>query len=240
MTYLNLDSINKKRSVYRIIPADRFVKDLESGTNALAQPKLWEDPFENVVMSATGLLNGQRVSFGFRDQYFGQCWSRNKETDLLWRGYSDDGCAVKLRVRMKKLHDSLADHQGSARDVACFLGRVDYQRKGRYKDTLAAGLKLDTTNRSQAHTLLVKRYGYRSERDVRLIAYSTSAPVPPGLFVYPVNWSHLLVEVVLHPAMSPKKVSDWKKQIHNAGFNGKVFQSALYKLPKPFTVTVRP
>ena len=240
MTLLDLSSKKSAGYVYRILPADRFEQGLRSGTNVLVLPRLWKDPFENFIMSAVGILpDGRAATFGFRDHFYGQCWSLHRETELMWRGYSPAEDGVKLRARAKTLHDSLARHLGALAAIGCFLGRVQYLKRDDMNRVLAQGLVLDNTNEAQARTLLLKRFGFRSEKEVRLVAYYDRAAEPPGLFRYPVDWNDLVEEVVIHPAMPHVKSKALKARLASAGYRGRVIQSGLYKRPKRHTIRVR-
>lgn len=179
MAYLDFKSHELNRSLYRITTVDRFVQGLESGENVLVRPEKWEDPFDGAILNAYGLLpDGALVAFRLRRNYFGQCWSCIKETDLMWRAYSPDRDGVKLRVKAVSLHDSLQRHlengAGSATGQS-FLGKVAYQRKDEFQDTLRRGCHFGAPSESQARTLLVKRYGFvLSERLASSLTQSTN------------------------------------------------------------------
>jgi len=238
MAYLNFDDNAPKRWVYRITPVQRFIEGLTSGENVLVQPEKWDDPFEAYILNAYGVLpDGGSVAFRLRHNYFGQCWSLHRETDLMWRAYSPKADSVKLKVRAAKLHDSLKSHQRRLASHQSFLGRVSYQRKAEFRDTLRRGCHFGPPSESQAQALLVKRYGFRSEREVRLIAYAEGV-TEPGLFRYPVDWNDLVRKAVLDPRMSKADANRAKKQIRAAGYSGKLIQSFLYKQPPPLEFDV--
>lgn len=240
MPFLNLGGLKKRRSIYRITAVDRLVEGIHAGENVLVRPDRWDDPFENVIMNAVGVLpDGGQVAFRLRHNYFGQCWSLHKETDLMWRAYSPKRDGVKLRVGLRALYDSLAKHQGATAQTACFLGRVEYKGRTTFEQTLRRGFVLDPTNQSQARTLLVKRYGFSSEREVRLLAYSEDPSASEGLFRYSVDWNDMLMELVLDPRMETKRATRAKARIRDAGYAGKIIQSGLYREPPRLTLPVR-
>ncbi len=234
MTYLNFDRVAPSRPLYRITPVGKFVDGLESGENVPVRPDKWEDPLEGAILKAYGILpDGASVGFRLRRNYFGQCWSLHRETDLMWRAHSPDEDGVKLRVRAHQLHDSLVIHivQNNGPTMGqAFLGRVSYHRKAEFDATLRRGCDFGAPGESQAQTLLVKRFGFRSEREARLIAYAEYES-GPGLIRYPVDWNDLVVEAVLDPRMSESAAWDAKKRIREAGYSGELKQSGLYEDP---------
>ncbi len=233
MTYLDFGATKAQRFLYRIASLDRFVEALSSGENVLVSPSKWEDPFDGYILNAYGVLpGGAMVAFRLRNNYFGQCWSLHRETDLMWRAYSPQKDGVKLRVRADKLHDSLDSNQRGSGNGQTFLGYVSYKRKPAFDETLRRGCDFGTPSESQARALLVKRYGFRSEREVRLIAYAEHHSAT-GLFRYPVKWNDLLDQAVLDPRMSYTEARKAKQRIRAAGYAGLVIRSGLYKKPPP-------
>lgn len=233
MTYLNLKGTDRTRFLYRITSVQRFVEGLATHENVLVQPERWEDPFEGIILNAYGVLpNGATVMFRLRRNYFGQCWSLHRETDLMWRAYSPNASGVKLRVRADKLHDSLACHKGATAEIRTFLGRVSYQRRQQFHDTLSHGCHFGPPSESQARALLLKRYGFRSEQEVRLIAYAEHGSAGNSIR-YPVDWNDLVTEAVLDPRMCWADTSRARAKIREAGYKGRLVQSSLYKPPSP-------
>lgn len=241
MTYLDFTARQRSKSLYRITKIDHFVDGLVTGENVLVRPEKWDDPLEGAVLSAYGTLpGGGQVVFRLRKNYFGQCWSRIRETDLMWRAYSPERDRVKLRVTASALHDSLQRQASSQSGVTirqAFLGRVTYQKRSDFEDTLRRGCHFGRPSESQARSLLVKRYGFRSEREARLIAYAEYESAP-GLVRYPVDWHRLVVEAVLDPRMPEAAAKEARARIRGAGYEGRIIQSWLYRDPGPITFDV--
>lgn len=101
---INLDEKDLDKAIYRIYPYHYFIKMLEDKNNVLVKTRLWEDPFENFILNATGQLpDGKLFLMGSRDQYFGQCWSLNIESDAMWRIYSQHIIDNKTNQLVKKI-----------------------------------------------------------------------------------------------------------------------------------------
>lgn len=74
--FLFLPSDTRERFIYRIISIERLIETFASRNNTLVKPRLWDDPFENFILRCRiRLPDGAFATFGFQDQFFGQCWT---------------------------------------------------------------------------------------------------------------------------------------------------------------------
>jgi hypothetical protein len=154
--FINLASGDDNRSIYRIVSCERFLKILRDRENGLVQPQLWDDPFENFILDCIAVTpDGKPARIGYHDQLYGQCWSLHRETDLMWRAYSPNKDGVKIRTTVRTLYDSLYAQARRYRDIACFIGRVQYFRKKRMRDLLSRVNLMDPSGVAIAATLLV-------------------------------------------------------------------------------------
>ena len=103
LIFLKEKDLDKK--IYRIFSFQRLKEIFDEQKLTLVKPKLWDDPFENFILNSTGILpDGRCCSFAFRDHYYGQCWSLNKERDAMWRIYSPNKDGVKVHTTIRKLY----------------------------------------------------------------------------------------------------------------------------------------
>jgi hypothetical protein len=109
-SYLNLSPKDLDVNVYRVIPLTRLYELFETRTNVLVSPKKWEDPFEKIVLR--GL--------------FGQCWTRHKASDAMWRIYSPQSEGVRLRTTVRALLSGLS--KSLPHPARAFIGGVGYPR----------------------------------------------------------------------------------------------------------------
>ena len=125
--YLGIDERDLDREVYRIFSLQRLLELLRSERNTLVRPSLWDDPFENYVLSAIGRLkSGERFSIGFKDKLYGQCWTLDRDSDAMWRIYSPDRQGVRVRSTVRRLLESLLNTCESFPELSCFIGKVSY------------------------------------------------------------------------------------------------------------------
>jgi hypothetical protein len=94
---INLSEKDFDRPIYRILPMNRLIEILLNKELAFPKVNLWEVVYENFFLKAYS-----NEIAGFKEdieRYFGQCWSFIKDSDALWRIYSND----KQSVRIKQL-----------------------------------------------------------------------------------------------------------------------------------------
>jgi len=239
--FLNFRVGEDSRNIYRVMSYERFLQMLAERKNALVLPAKWDDPFENFILNGTIRTGDGKVgSIGFRDSLYGQCWSLHVETDAMWRMYSPfvDKRGVKLKTTIPTLFNSLYAHAGEFRDVSCFIGKVQYLTKAKIKDALEKVNILDSTGIGIAQTLLIKRYAFRPEREVRLIYFNQNANAPNGVFSYPIDPNALIREVVLDPRLLREDAETLKAEIKVAGFRNRVIQSGLYRPPENIILNI--
>lgn len=205
---------------------------LEGNENCLVHPSMWDDPFENFILNCPIEVSAGRLAHNeLRKKVYGQCWSLHREADLMWRAYSPQKTAIKLQTTIELLLRSMFEACGTYRDISCFIGRVRYLRKEAIASVFDHMNLLDPSGASIAETLLVKRYGFKPEREVRLIFLDHEAAGRKGLFKYGFDFNKVIERAVLDPRMTEKDVAVWIQRIRNAGFTGNLIQSALYRPP---------
>jgi hypothetical protein len=206
-------------------------------------PRRWDDPFENFILNCPIEVSAGRLAHNeLRKKVFGQCWSLHREADLMWRAYSPQKTAIKLQTTVELLLKSFFEACGTYRDLSCFIGRVRYLKKEAIANVFDQVNLLDPTGAGIAQTLLVKRYGFRSEREVRLVFLDHEAAGRDGLFKYRFDVNKVIDKAVLDPRMADKDVVEWTERFRRAGFTGKLIQSGLYRPPdfRTLRATVHP
>jgi len=142
--FLNMSTAERRSYVYRVTSLDRLFELFAKRQKVLVSPKLWDDPFENFI------LRSQRIS---RQGWYGQCWTRQRASDAMWRIYSQDSKGVRMRTTPERLIGGLSS--STAGDG--FFGTVDYLGKDRLMDFARRAVQAGNLHRaaSGARTLLV-------------------------------------------------------------------------------------
>jgi hypothetical protein len=94
--------------IYHIYSKRWFLDLLSFKENGLVKPRIWDDPFENFFLRSevTG-PGGEKISIeNIAEDWYGQCWTLNADTDAMWRIYSPGNDGIKVRTTARELFDS--------------------------------------------------------------------------------------------------------------------------------------
>lgn len=173
------------------MPLEQLFHMLVSKENTLVAPSSWEDPYEKMMKKSILTISHGNTPLIDIDSIFswmgwyGQCWSRLKESDGLWRSYTHnkhDVRCVKIQTTVKKLRESLHSDIKSKRIMRFYIEPIEYVDFNR-KDIgetfskiveriLNSDLKIERFQEALAcATLLMKRKAFKYEEEVRLLAY---------------------------------------------------------------------
>jgi hypothetical protein len=240
LIFLNEKDLDKK--VYRIFRFEQLKEIFNTQQVTLVKPKLWDDPFEIFILNSTGVLpDGREFQIGFRNCFYGQCWSLTKESDAMWRIYSPEKDGVKIKTTIRKLFDPLFAVDGSLRkmsgnvyNLSSFVGRVKYQGSEKLMEMLKDKERMsnkifDQSGWGQASSFFFKRWAFRHENEVRIM-FNKHDRYEDDLFKFKVDPHELIEEIVFDPRMGTEEYEIKKSEIRNLGFHNKVIQSGLYKI----------
>jgi hypothetical protein len=235
-----LDIEDLDAAIYRILPRDRLVSALQESRLTLTRVARWDDPFENWALRATLVSDsGERIGLAnIHSQYFGQCWTLKEESDAMWRIYSANFEAVKVRTTVRKLFDSFYGYNDPVRDVSYFMGLVRYLPVEQIRvimgnQDILPHIIFDPSSQLTVRTLLTKRLEFSHEEEVRLIRY-IGASNPELSNDYPsfnIDTNQVFDELIIDPRCSDERAALIKKDIEKAGYRGPVRQSELYRFP---------
>ena len=213
------------------MPVHRLFELFETNKLALVQPSKWDDPFENLLLK--GMVQGVFDKFPetkvFRQSIYGQCWTTHRETDAMWRIYSQDKNGVKVRCTIRSLIDSIIKLNPDFRNEGIFIGKVHYLPQNAILNILSN--ITDIYGREAAKSLLFKRTEFKHESEVRLICTRGSEEVQK----FEIDPFSVIEEIVFDPRMNEYICDSYIDSIKNKGYTGRVAQSSMYRLPGKFT-----
>lgn len=230
---INLTRKQRSAPIYRVFGIQRLLEMFSSENNTLVKPALWDDPFENFILTLAIQASPNPNSYVVaKDGFFGQCWSMLRESDAMWRIYSPDKNGVKVRTTVGKLFDSLCN--APEKRGESFIGKVFYKKDAelrsriRDRDWLSQEI---TNSKSQATSLLFKRVEFEHEAEIRLLYLSYSPPTD-NLFRYSIKPRELFDEIQFDPRLSGEVYQAYKYYLEEkVGFHNPISQSELYKVP---------
>lgn len=90
----------------------------------LVKPHKWDDPFENALLKSEFQIGDEFGDFAAKDSIYGQCWTQHRETDAMWRIYSQNKDGVRLSTTPRKLLEALKKGCSRVPGLSCFVGKV--------------------------------------------------------------------------------------------------------------------
>jgi hypothetical protein len=242
MPLLNLKEADRDRYIYRIMKPKYVYALFQDRENVLVAPKKWDDPFENLVLSApVQLSSGEMGEFGFRHDFYGQCWTLSRASDAMWRIYSPQKTGIRVRTTIGKLLGGLSNALGHGAAYKAHLGKVEYKRERDLKAICEEGVELTPDATGVAKTLLLKRKAFRHENEVRLLLLSDGDDaISDGMFRYPIEPAVMIDQLMMDPRLTANEATEMRVEIRKrTKFSGPVKRSLLYAPPKEFVTRLR-
>lgn len=242
MAYRNCININNDildKPIYRIMSINRFLQTLEKKTLTLVKPHKWDDPFENALLASSfKASDGELGTISAKDSVYGQCWTLHRETDAMWRIYSQNKDGVRVTTTPRKLLNALKDSVGEYAELKCFLGQVQYKRKTALLESLKSIDLLSTDGSGIAESLLYKRVEFSHEKEVRLIYCGDDGKCSSDLYDFKIDPDSLFDRILFDPRMEDELKIAYKLAIAKKNCNVEIKRSALYDAPKNFTFNI--
>ncbi|TXK74165.1 DUF2971 domain-containing protein [Mesonia sp. K4-1] len=237
--FINFSEKEKDEPIYRIVSIETLYKLIGYGQNFLSSPKIWDDPFEK---SIAGLIEDWRepdeARVGFKSYFYGQCWSRTRESDAMWRIYSRNKNGARIKTTPRKLLNSIySKTHTDIRDGCCYIGKVSYLNTPQLKEHLEKNLAmwiLGYVNDRIPQSFLFKRPAFRHENEVRLIYNSFMDTHKYDLrnFYYLIRPMDLIEDIVFDPRIEYEEFKKHKKFLIEKGFKKRIVKSKLYSIPE--------
>ena len=208
----------------------------EDNQNVLSQTHNWKDKFENFLLSGIMTLDGENTTYGFKNDWIGQCWTNDGFSEAMWGIYANDSHQRYLRIRStpRKLLTGLeAAHSDRPRQDTCFLGKVEYKTEKSLEEFLNNNGCLELSPKHFAESLLLKRRAFRHENEVRLLFFGDAEDYDcKGLYRYPVDPHGMITQIMADPNIKPTCWRNEKATIMQAtGFKGEIKRSKIYDPP---------
>ncbi len=233
---LNIKRKDLDREIYRIMPIHRLLEAFDIEKLTLVKPEMWDDPFENLLLKGTAKTSeGEILDFApMRDAVYGQCWTLHKETDAMWRIYSQDKQGAKVKTTIRKLLDSLQSQSGTFSKVHCFIGEVEYLTQKDLVSKLYSINLLNTSGSGIAESLIYKRIEFKHEKEVRLLYTENSE----RFHQYEIDPYDLFDEIVFDPRINEHLFASYQSSLKNKGYKKSIRQSVMYQVPKELRISI--
>lgn len=234
-TILNMTPEELDQHIYRIMPEAYVVALFKDQQNTLSQVHNWKDKFENFQLKIGGVLDGEPFEFTFKNDFVGQCWTRESLSEAMWGIYANDSTKRYVRIRStpRKLLTALADAHPEMPQDTCFIGNVQYLKEAELKAHVHNGGQLELSSRGFAENLLLKRHAFQHESEVRLIYFGKADQYDAkGLYRYAAAPHSMITQIMADPNRDRTNwLGDKKRLQATTGFAGPIKRSKIYDPP---------
>lgn len=225
--------------IHRLFPFERLIDLIRTNIITLVKPKLWEDPYENLLNRpfVDEITNKELGSARhFDNDLFAQCWSLLSESDAMWRIYSADKRAVLVSVNANFLFNTKKLNAPEPLEQL-YIGKVCYLSEGELtkrfrslpfmQEVMSSGMYSSGT----AKTLLYKRDSFEHEKEVRLILVRHISEMEGDLANVHLDFSASVVKLTLDPRLTNEEIDRTSFVLRKIGYEGALEQSRLYAKP---------
>lgn len=221
----------ENKFVYRIFTFDNFIDLIASNKISLVHPKLWDDPFENLLLANNYSFENLKRCF------FGQCWSHNRETDFMWRVYAPNKNGIKIKCSLKNLCNHLFT---SCNDFSqhIFFGNVNYKKKSNLIEDFKK-FNIDHDKKpidliEMVKFLYIKRNEFSAEKEFRIVYYNHKLQFEKekhvDIFKLDIDKNNLFESITCDPRISNTQFKHWKLILKKFNVHCPIYKSKLYTL----------
>jgi hypothetical protein len=208
--------------LYRIVPFRHLIDLFESKELHFAPASAWEDPYERILQH-----KGTNWTFA-------QCWCRRAVSDAMWRIYSPDRTAVRIRTSRSKLI-RLGSRINASHHCTFRLDEVTYlptRAVDLEMDRIAGLLRTRFNPKLALDALFLKRDAFDFEAELRAIVYlkAQSRAQPQAAFRFRFDPHSFLESILFDPRADEtyvKVVAHYLKYVLK--YEGTIGRSALYR-----------
>lgn len=226
------NGLDLDQTVYKYMPLKYVIAMLKTQKLYVGKVKKWEDTYENFLLKQDFMYDNIHLSAdNLIDQIYGQCWTKQNESDAMWRIYSDpntmDYTAIKIKTTAQKLFDAVYISDDCMATTS--IGSVEYVYKKEIMQWIK-GLHMHTAQdigNNIVPSLYKKRKPFSHESEVRIIIMHDH-DMGEGLF-YDITPAIMFDNFVIDPRLDANKVNEITKILINLGINkNHIKQSKLY------------
>ena len=230
--------------LFRYMSLTELWKIVFDKTISLISPQLWNDPLESPLLNAKVLnKKGKERKDTLRSKFYAQCFTIDKYSESMWTNYGNGSDMVRVSIKLSNLIEQLDVNDYDDDDI--FLGRVVYLAEEDIEmlikdNTLIKKAYNHDYKYDQIKTLLLKRYQYQFEKEIRLIVDGTKYKKLNNkikLDAIPISIlepTELISKITFHPGFAEHEYLFYKKHLEEKGY--KCDKNRLYDKSKSFTL----
>jgi len=226
--------------IYRIISIERLFEMFEMRKLILPKVNTWEDPYENFFLKSDFLMNTNVVTTtNVRNRIYGQCWSKFKDSDALWRMYSPEKKCVRIKTTVAKLFNTIYTNDDCS--DKSYVGFVSYKTKKEItKWVKNKNVNMSSISKITVNSQFIKRNNFSHEKEVRIIHILQTFVDCPNFVKFDINVHDFIENITFDPRVDDSFYESIRQQIKREYHYklSRINKSVLYKFD-PIGVEIR-
>ena len=237
LTYL--EESNSDLVIYKYLPFNFFLQILTSKKIIINSVQNWEDKYENFL--AKIILehkNGDKTCLShFIPSFYGQCWTRLRESDAMWRIYSVNNLGIRVKSTVNKLlkvsYNESLDRKEST--IIRRVGLVEYKNENELVKYINEKKPFNQGKFDILDSLFIKRKEFKHEEEIRLIIHKILnieeqfKGIIPKNIILDIDINNFIDEVTFDPRLNHDEFLNYCKILKKLDYKNPINQSELYK-----------
>ena len=230
------------KPLYQILRYD-YVLDILSNnrlTFVNIQQSWWEEPYELCMFRPQYTLQGKSVDISeVAGHFYAQCWSTNRNSNAMWKIYSDHHDGVRIQTTFGEIIQLLYTSKTplDLQELIPYFGKIQYLKQTKIKNYIA---NFDNTPISNwldriSDSLFAKRDNFLYEKEYRILFSEATIDKNnqkvgiKNMIQYPIDAQKFIKEITFDPESDIKINKKRKKELQSiVGDRIKIYKSRLY------------
>ena len=166
-----LNGVDEDTPIYKYMPLRYTLAMIQHRQLVLNRVNTWEDVYENYILKQDyEMQGGGHVDvINQADGIYGQCWTVKRDSDAMWRIYSQDKKTIRIKTTVGKLFDTLYVTNKNMADT--YIGRVLYQDQAQIDADVQSLSPMSPNDflHCMVKGAFVKRIEFSHEEEVRIV-----------------------------------------------------------------------
>ena len=187
--------------IYRFLTFPSLMTMLEEKKMPLRKIIKWDDPWE---LPARYLVDVEVFKKKEKEyKVFGNCWTKESESDALWRIYSQDCKGVCISSTVGMLKKTIIEKHPK---ISACIAEITYDSVENYLLNDMFGMQYSDKYPQPYLDVCIKRQAFTHEKEIRFMVHAkeTPAPTPDFLTLEKIDCRSLITEIIFDP-----RVDEW-------------------------------
>jgi len=241
ISFNSKDDYEDDIALYRLVPLNRLHRIILRKQLAFTLTKSWEDVYENFLLKSSfqyGIMKNQTLE-SYQNSLYGLCFTTKRESDALWRIYSNDKNSVRIKTRLNSIIEMLNKGPINTpyREFEIRIGEVEYpftsELRRKYSKISEKDI-IDNFNDHLLDSMFLKRNEFNHEKEFRVIIRGLYPNIKsirelPYFIFFPIEPNDFIESIAFDPRLGNIAYGTNREVLEKIGYSGKTLRTNLYR-----------